>query len=105
MARYKAFQYIEGETEWQDEAACEGASSDDFYNSANLGKQGADLEKHLPGRYKYCLPSADNNDTECPVRRQCLEYAIRHHEDNGIWGGLTTAERKRYVKTLELQSA
>lgn len=30
----------------------------------------------------------------CPVKRQCLEYALKEGEINGIWGGLDPAERK-----------
>ncbi len=30
----------------------------------------------------------------CPVVRECLELAIRTHEDFGYWGGHTTTERK-----------
>ena len=30
---------------------------------------------------------------ECPVKRACAEYAIKH-ESEGFWGGLTARERK-----------
>jgi len=30
----------------------------------------------------------------CPLRLQCLEYALEAKEDFGIWGGLTSNERK-----------
>lgn len=30
---------------------------------------------------------------ECPIRQQCLEYAIVADEQYGIWGGLTATER------------
>ena len=37
----------------------------------------------------------------CPVRAQCMDYALRHDEV-GIWGGTTERERKkiknRYVR-------
>jgi hypothetical protein len=33
----------------------------------------------------------------CPVRQTCLDYAIAGDE-HGIWGGLTTMERQRYVQ-------
>lgn len=29
----------------------------------------------------------------CEVRDQCLQYAMEHPEEPGIWGGLTKAER------------
>ena len=31
----------------------------------------------------------------CPVRSECLEYAIEAGEAFGIWGGTTPAERRR----------
>ena len=29
----------------------------------------------------------------CPVREDCLEYALRTHSRYGMWGGLTPKER------------
>lgn len=31
---------------------------------------------------------------ECPVRQQCLEYALKVNEQYGVWGGLTAKERQ-----------
>jgi WhiB family redox-sensing transcriptional regulator len=31
----------------------------------------------------------------CPLRLQCLEYAIDNNEKHGIWGGLTRYERNK----------
>jgi hypothetical protein len=31
----------------------------------------------------------------CPVRQQCLDFAIEHRDDQGIWGGATAADRER----------
>lgn len=30
---------------------------------------------------------------ECPVRQQCLEYALKVNEQYGVWGGLSVKER------------
>lgn len=30
----------------------------------------------------------------CPVRDACLEYALTHDERFGVWGGLSTRERR-----------
>jgi WhiB family redox-sensing transcriptional regulator len=32
---------------------------------------------------------------ECPVRDQCLEWAIATRQEEGIWGGMTDGERRR----------
>jgi len=31
----------------------------------------------------------------CPVREECLEYAIATRQDDGVWGGLDETERRR----------
>lgn len=33
--------------------------------------------------------------TSCPVRRQCLDYALETKQKYGIWGGMTEAQRRR----------
>lgn len=32
---------------------------------------------------------------DCPVRAECLQYALDHDERFGIWGGLSERERRR----------
>jgi WhiB family transcriptional regulator, redox-sensing transcriptional regulator len=32
----------------------------------------------------------------CPVRQTCLDWALDHHEDHGMWGGMTERARRRY---------
>lgn len=39
----------------------------------------------------------------CPVRRECLEYALAAGERWGVWGGLTTPERDRAVMFLKTE--
>lgn len=31
----------------------------------------------------------------CPVRDQCLEWALATRQEDGVWGGLTDNERRR----------
>lgn len=33
--------------------------------------------------------------SNCPVARECLAYALATNEQYGVWGGLTTDERRR----------
>jgi WhiB family transcriptional regulator, redox-sensing transcriptional regulator len=36
----------------------------------------------------------------CPVREECLDYALTHDERFGIWGGLSERERRRAKRVL-----
>jgi WhiB family redox-sensing transcriptional regulator len=31
----------------------------------------------------------------CPVREECLSFALANREEQGVWGGLTETERRR----------
>lgn len=36
----------------------------------------------------------------CPVKEECLNYAVEHRGLGGIWGGLTEEDRRRkYPRT------
>lgn len=34
----------------------------------------------------------------CPVKKPCLDYALQHHIDHGVWGGCSERERRRIRK-------
>jgi WhiB family redox-sensing transcriptional regulator len=34
----------------------------------------------------------------CPVVAPCLEYALDHRIDHGVWGGCSERERRRILK-------
>lgn len=34
----------------------------------------------------------------CPVRELCLEHALAHRIDHGVWGGCSERERRRILK-------
>jgi WhiB family redox-sensing transcriptional regulator len=36
--------------------------------------------------------------SHCPVRVDCLTWAIENHERDGIYGGMTPRERRRAAK-------
>jgi WhiB family redox-sensing transcriptional regulator len=63
-----------------------------------VGPQQADPELFFPVA-KYG-PGASETDRAkavcagCPVRRQCLQYALATRQMHGVWGGLTEDERQ-----------
>jgi WhiB family redox-sensing transcriptional regulator len=39
----------------------------------------------------------------CPVRQECLDYAIANRLMEGVWGGLTGKQRARYASAQRRQ--
>lgn len=70
---------------WADEGACRGRGDNLMYPAARPGT--AQHRRDAEPARKVCQG--------CPVRAQCLEYALAVGEDFGIWGGLDEDERRR----------
>ena len=66
------------EPSWQDYANCLGVDPDLFFPERGASTKEA---KGVCGG--------------CEVRTECLEYALRHGEKFGIWGGMSERERRR----------
>lgn len=64
--------------DWTEHALCAQVDSDAWFPESGGPTAAA---KHICAK--------------CPVRSQCLDYALENHERFGIWGGLTVAERQR----------
>jgi WhiB family redox-sensing transcriptional regulator len=41
----------------------------------------------------------------CPVKAECLEYALEHRIDHGVWGGASERQRRRILKERRLASS
>jgi WhiB family redox-sensing transcriptional regulator len=76
----KAFSSFLGAGGWEDDAACKGAQADIFF------APGATQEH----RAKVVCRA-------CPVRWECLAYALKHRVEHGVWGGLTDRERRKIL--------
>jgi WhiB family transcriptional regulator, redox-sensing transcriptional regulator len=66
---------------WPSRAACR----------FNPEKQFPVSERHGPG-----LRKAKSVCLGCPVRETCLNDALALNDRNGVWGGLSTPERRAY---------
>ena len=41
----------------------------------------------------------------CPVQEPCLEYALPHRIDHGVWGGCSERPRRRLLRARRLATA
>ena len=70
--------------QWMVDAICPTTSPDDFF--PNKGESTKEAKR-------ICLG--------CPVRAECLSYALRNDERFGVWGGLSERERRALVRTQD----
>ena len=68
----------EQETDWRRAAACRVYEPDLFFPVSSAG---AGHERQLARAVAVCA--------QCPVRAQCLDFALRTRQVHGVWGGLT----------------
>ena len=68
----------EADLSWQDAALCAQTDPEAFFPERGGS----------PAAAKRVCRS-------CEVRAECLEYALEHDENFGVWGGLSERERRR----------
>ena len=68
---------------WRDEAACRDTDPDLFFP---VGTTGLAVDQ---------IASAKAVCGSCPVRTQCLEFALFTNQDSGVWGGTSEDERRK----------
>lgn len=71
------------ETSWQERALCAQTDPEAFFP-----------EKNMPNR------EAKRVCAGCEVRKECLDYALKHDERFGVWGGLSERERRLLKKSM-----
>ncbi len=74
---------IEYATNWRAASACLNTDPDVFFPVA----VGAAASKQVARALRIC--------DGCQVRQQCLDFAMRSGEKDGIWGGTTPEDRVR----------
>ncbi|MFI9755781.1 WhiB family transcriptional regulator [Streptomyces collinus] len=71
------------DTNWQPHGVCHGMDPED-----------ADATFFPLPRDHEAIAEAKELCAPCPVRRDCLNYALENDLKEGVWGGLTEAERR-----------
>jgi WhiB family transcriptional regulator, redox-sensing transcriptional regulator len=77
----------EARRDWWQAAACRTADPDIFFP----------VSAHGPGEVEIARAKAVC--AKCPVRRQCLQFALATHQMHGVWGGTTEEERRLHLHT------
>lgn len=70
---------------WMNEASCRNDDLADLFfhaeNERGLAKESRDRQAKTVCR-------------TCPVMSSCLDYALKHQEPYGVWGGLSEDDRR-----------
>lgn len=72
--------------DWRQSAACRDEDPELFFPVSDMG----------PGAQQTARAKAVC--ARCPVREQCLDYAVENGLDHGIFGGLTERERRDLMR-------
>lgn len=73
-------------TGWMDDAACAETDPDLFFPELDSLWKVAVAKKICDG---------------CPVKMECLEYALRNRFDEGIFGGLSPSSRRALLRKVK----
>jgi len=75
------------DTSWMARGNCRFESPSTFFPSDGVG-----------------VESAKQLCETCAVKEQCLEYALEHRIDHGVWGGTSERQRRRILKKRKIAS-
>lgn len=75
--------------DWRGEASCAGMDQEIFFPERGHGL----------GKIAKAVCSA------CPVREQCLGFALDTQQKFGVWGGRTEAERRKILRERKKETS
>lgn len=81
---------------WMARARCAQTDPEIFYPE----KGGATRDAK-----RVCNGNPDRDIPPCPVRDQCLQWALDTGEEHGIWGGVAARDRLREIRARRRQQA
>ena len=77
---------------WRRESLCRDTDPDLFFPVGTTGNALVQIER------------AKQVCGECPVSRECLDYALETNQDSGIWGGTSEEERRVIRRRIAARS-
>lgn len=81
---------------WQWQAVCRGEDAALFFPPSHLEDRDHKRERERRAKALCSI---------CPVRIECLEYALRIREPYGVWGGLNEIERRAIHRERDRERA
>jgi WhiB family redox-sensing transcriptional regulator len=79
---------------WWVDAACRGTDASYFFAPSYFERRAEKLAREAVAK-AIC--------GRCPVRENCLEYALQTHDPHGVWGGLNEMERRSVLRRRSLE--
>jgi WhiB family transcriptional regulator, redox-sensing transcriptional regulator len=76
------------DTEWMAKGKCRDVPPTTFFPNDGVGVEVA---------RRICA--------DCSVKVPCLEYALAHRIDHGVWGGSSERERRRIARRRRLAAS
>jgi WhiB family redox-sensing transcriptional regulator len=76
--------------DWMARGSCLGMDPNVFH-PIHVERSG----RELSAAYKLAVEKARLVCKNCPVRIQCRDHAMTYREKEGIWGGLSSEERRK----------
>src|SRR5215475_344149 len=78
-------------THWRCRSACMSVDPELFFPLSSVGPAARQLYK------------AKSVCTQCPVRAECLDFALATRQVHGVWGGTSEDERRRILTRIDRQ--
>ena len=79
--------------EWVHRAKCKDEDPELFFPIGTTGPAATQIDEAKA----VCM--------QCPVRMDCLEWALATGQDAGVWGGLSEEERRALRRTRRREAA
>lgn len=85
---------------WHDHAKCLSSDPGLFFPD-----KGGNAYGEAQNAKDVCNGAMGPRDRPCPVREECLEWALINNEGFGVWGGMSERERRRLRRERRLNAS